>query len=103
MAVTSVKRTPLLPDVPTVIESGLPGFEASTYFGLFAPPGTPRGIVQRLHKEVVVALQNPKVKARFASQGAEPVGSRLEALAALIKSEIVTWNRVVDAGQIKLD
>jgi tripartite-type tricarboxylate transporter receptor subunit TctC len=103
MAVTSAKRTALLPDVPTVIESGLPGFETSTYFGLFAPAGTPREIVQRLHKEVIVALQSPDVKERFASQGAEPVGGTPEALAALIKSETVRWKRVIEAGQIKLD
>lgn len=103
MAVTSTRRTPLLPEVPTVIESGLPGFETSTYFGLFAPAGTPRDIVQRLQKEVAIALQSADVKERFASQGAEPVGGTSEALAALIKSETVKWKRVIEAGQIKLD
>ena len=103
LAVTSKERTPLLPNVPTVIESGLPGYEVSTYFGLFAPPGTPRDIVQRLHKEVVIAVLSADVKERFASQGAEPVGGTPEALSALIKSETVKWKRVIDAGQIKLD
>ena len=89
LAVTSTKRTPLLPNVPTVIESGLPDYEVNTYFGLFAPPGTPRDIVQRLQKEVVTAVQSADVRERFASQGAEPVGSTPEALSALIKSETV--------------
>ena len=103
LAVTSTKRTPLLPSVPTVIESGLPDYEVNTYFGLFAPPGTPRDIVQRLQKEAVIAVQSADVRERFASQGAEPVGGTPEALSALIKSETVKWERVIDAGQIKLD
>ena len=103
LAVTSTKRTPLLPSVPTVIESGLPDYEVNTYFGLFAPPGTPRDIVQRLQKEAVIAVQSADVRERFASQGAEPVGGTPEALSALIKSETVKWKRVIDAGQIKLD
>ena len=103
LAVTSLKRTPLLPNVPTVIESGLPDYEVNTYFGLFAPPGTPRNIVQRLQKEAVTAVQSADVRERFASQGAEPVGGTPEALSALIKSETVKWKRVIDAGQIKVD
>lgn len=103
LAVTSTKRTPLLPNVPTVIESGLPGYEVNTYFGLFAPPGTPRDIVQRLQREVAAAVQSAEVKERFASQGAEPVGGTPEALSALIRTETVKWKRVIDAGQIKLD
>jgi len=75
----------------------------NTYFGLFAPPSTPRDIVQRLHKEAVIAVLSADVKERFASQGAEPVGGTPEALSALIKSETVKWKRVIDAGQIKLD
>ena len=103
LAVTSIRRTPLLPNVPTVVESGLPDYVVNTYFGLFAPPGTPRDIVQRLQKESVIAVQSADVKERFASQGAEPVGGTPEALSALIKSETVKWKRVIDAGQIKLD
>ena len=103
LAVTSKQRTPLLPNVPTVIESGLPGYEVNTYFGLFAPPGTPREIVQRLQREAAAAVQSAEVKERFASQGAEPVGGTPEALSALIQSETVKWKRVIEAGQIKLD
>ena len=103
LAVTSTKRTPLLPNVPTVIESGLPGYEVNTYFGLFAPPGTPREIVQRLQREAANAVQSAEVKERFASQGAEPVGGTPEALSVLIRAETAKWKRVIEAGQIKLD
>ena len=103
LAVTSTKRSPLLPNVPTVIESGLPGYEVNTYFGLFAPSGTSRDIIQRLQREAAAAVQSSEVKERFASQGAEPVGGTPEALLALIKTESVKWNRVIDAVQIKLD
>ncbi len=103
LAVTATKRTPLLPNVPTVIESGLPDYEVNTYFGLFAPPGTPRDILQRLHREAVIAVQSAEVRERFASQGAEPVGGTPDALSVLIKSEAVKWKRVIDAGQIKVD
>ena len=103
LAVTSMKRTPLLPEVPTVIESGLPGYEVNTYFGLFAPPGTAREIVQRLQKEAATAVQSADVKERFASQGAEPVGGAPEALSALIRSETAKWKRVIEAGQIRVE
>ena len=103
LAVTSIKRTPLLPNVPTVIESGLPGYEVNTYFGLFAPPGTPREIVQRLQREASAAVQSADVKERFASQGAEPVGGTPEALSALIRTETAKWKRVIEAGQIKVE
>ncbi len=103
LAVTSAKRTPLLPNVPTVIESGLPGYEVNTYFGLFAPPGTPREIVQRLQREAAAAVQSADVKERFASQGAEPVGGSSEALSAMIRSETVKWKRAIEAGQIKVE
>ena len=103
LAVTSAKRTPLLPNVPTVIESGLPGYEVNTYFGLFAPSGTPREILQRLQREAAAAVQSPEVKERFAGQGAEPVGGTPEALSALIRAETAKWKRVIEAGQIKVD
>jgi tripartite-type tricarboxylate transporter receptor subunit TctC len=103
LAVTSTKRSTLLPDVPTVIESGLPGYEANTYFGLFAPANTPRGIVDRLQSEVAKAVQSNDVKERFASQGAEVVGGTPAALAALMKSEAEKWKRVIAAAEVKVD
>lgn len=75
----------------------------NTYFGLFAPRGTPRDIIQRLQREASAAVQSAEVKERFASQGAEPVGGTAEALSALIKTETEKWKRVIEAGQTKLD
>lgn len=103
LAVTSTKRTALLPDIPTVIESGLPGYEVNTYFGLFAPAGTPREIVQRLQREAAAAVQSADVRDRFAGQGAEPVGGTPEALTAFIRSETEKWKRVIDSGHVKAE
>ncbi len=103
LAVTSAKRSPLLPEVPTVMESGLPGYEVNTYFALFAPANTPREIAEKLQSEVAKAVQSPEVRERFASQGAEVVGGKPEALATLVKSEAQKWKRVIDAAQVRLD
>lgn len=103
LAVTSAKRSSLLPDVPTVTQSGLPDYVVDTYFGLYAPMGTPRDIVDRLHREMATAVQSAEVKERFASQGAEPVGGTPAALSTLMKAEAEKWRRVIAAGQIKLD
>jgi tripartite-type tricarboxylate transporter receptor subunit TctC len=102
LAVTSTTRTSLLPEIPTVIESGLPGYEVNTYFGLFAPAGTPREIITRIQREAATAVQSSDVRERFASQGAEPVGSTPEALTTLIRSETEKWKRVIDSGRIKV-
>ena len=74
LAVTSATRTPLLPNVPTVIEAGLPGYEVNTYFGLFAPAGLPKEIQQRLLREAQTAVNSADARERFAAQGTEPVG-----------------------------
>ncbi|HPV23979.1 MAG TPA: tripartite tricarboxylate transporter substrate-binding protein, partial [Casimicrobium sp.] len=103
LAVTSTTRTSLLPEIPTVIESGLPGYEVNTYFGLFAPAGTPREIITRIQREAATAVQSSDVRERFASQGAEPVGSTPEALTTLIRSETEKWKRVIDSGRIKVE
>lgn len=103
LAVTSAARTPLLPSVPTVIESGLPGYEVNTYFGLFGPAGLSRDIQQRLLREVQVAVNSADARERFAAQGTEPVGGTPDALAALMRSETVKWKRVIDAGQVRVE
>ena len=98
--VTSAKRASGAPDIPTIAEAGVPGYEAVTWFGLLAPAGTPREIVTRLHAEVVRALQDPAVKKRFIDDGAEPTPSGSpEDFAALIRTEIAKWAKVIkDAG-----
>jgi tripartite-type tricarboxylate transporter receptor subunit TctC len=103
LAVTSSKRSPALPDVPTIAEAGLPGFEASSWFGVFAPAGTPPEIIARLNKEIVKALSSAELKERLAGQGAEAVGDSPEQFAAHIKSETAKWAKVVKASGATVD
>jgi tripartite-type tricarboxylate transporter receptor subunit TctC len=103
LAVTSSKRSPALPDVPTIAEAGLPGFEASSWFGVFAPAGTPPELIARLNKEIVKALSSAELKERLAGQGAEAVGDSPEQFAAHIKSETAKWAKVVKASGATVD
>ncbi len=99
VAVTSAKRSRALPDLPTVAESGVPGYEASTWYGLLAPVHTPGAAIARLHDEVVAILAKPALREKLAGQGFEPVGDSPEEFAAYIKSEIAKWSKVIrDAG-----
>jgi tripartite-type tricarboxylate transporter receptor subunit TctC len=101
LAVTSAKRSEALPEVPTVAESGLPGYDSTQWYGVLAPAGTSRAIVARLHDEIVRALREPEVRQRLAADGAEPVGSSPEEFAAFIKSEIDKWAKVASAAGIR--
>lgn len=103
LAMSSPKRSPFMPDLPTISESGVPGYEAIQWFGLLAPVGTPKAIVERLQAETARILQTPVMKERLAIEGAEPVGSDPEAFAALIKAEMVKWSDVAKAAGIKPD
>ena len=99
IAITSVKRSALLPEVPTIAESGLPGFDVQTYYGLSAPAGIPPPIRTRLAEEAVRAVRAPDAKARLLDDGCEPVGSSPAEFEKVIKSEITKWRKVVqDAG-----
>ena len=95
LAVTSAKRAPELPNVPTVAEAGVKGFEATSWFGLFAPAGTPPAIIARLDDAVIKALASPEVQKKLGEQGAEPHGEKPEQFAAYIKAESAKWGRVV--------
>ena len=99
IAVSSVKRTPLMPDVPTVAETGLTGFEVLGWFALLAPAKTPPEIVRRLNQDVNAAIARPAIVARFAELGAEPLGGTPDQAAAFIKAEHDKWGKIIrDAG-----
>ena len=103
LAVTGARRSPALPDVPTIAEQGFPGVEATAWYGVLAPAKTPRPIVTRLHDETVKALKLPDVKERLDGLGFEIVGSTPEEFGAYIKSEIKKWEKVVKASGAKPD
>ena len=106
IAVTSLRRHPMLPDVPTIAESGVPGleqFEASSWQGLFAPAATPPAVTVRLNMEVLKALDSPDIKEFFGSQGFIVGGSSPEQFKALIETEVPKWQRVVKAANVKIE
>ena len=96
--VTSAQRSPAAPDLPTIAEQGVPGYEAVQWYGLMAPAGTPREIVGRLHKGVAAALQDARVREQFAASGADPVGNTPDEMAALVRSDMAKWAKVVKAA-----
>ena len=103
LAVTGAQRSPAMPDVPTIAESGFPGFEASAWYGVLAPAGTPKAVVTRLNAEILRALKIPEVKERLENVGFEIVGSTPEAFGVYMKSEIAKWAKVVKASGIKAE
>jgi len=103
LAVTSLKRSPAVPDLPTIAESGYPGFEVTLWQGLLAPAGTSATIVRKLHLETVKVLALADVRARFADLGMEVLGNSPEEFAAAIKSEIPKWAKLIAESGIKPD
>jgi tripartite-type tricarboxylate transporter receptor subunit TctC len=101
IAMTGAKRSPAAPEIPTMIESGLPGFEVSTGFGMFVPAGTPKPIIDTVHAAIVKTLQMPEVRERLSKQGADPVGSTPAEYEAFVRSEIAKWMKVVKEAGIK--
>jgi len=95
IAVSSAKRARELPEVPTIAESGYKGFEASTWYGLLAPAGTPAAIIARLNAEVNRVLKTPEVRERLTAEGGEPLGGSPEQFASFLKTEHAKWGRVV--------
>jgi tripartite-type tricarboxylate transporter receptor subunit TctC len=102
LAVTSAKRSKLLPQLPTIAET-LPGYSASGWYGLLAPAATPKTIIERLNAEAVKALRSPEVVDNLSSQGAEPVASSPEEFTTFIRSEIDKWANVVKAANMKVN
>ena len=103
LGITSSSRDPTLPDVPTIAESGLPGYELLEYQGIVAPAGTPGAVISRLHQEIVKALASPDLKERFTSSGTYVVGSTPEEFAIHLKKQLTTWAKVIKAAGIRLD
>jgi tripartite-type tricarboxylate transporter receptor subunit TctC len=101
LAVTTKKRTAVLPDLPTMMESGVPDFDTSQWFGILGPARTPRAIVDRLNQSIARSSTSPDVKARFAAEGVEVVNSSPEEFAAVIKRELVQWAEVIKAAGIQ--
>jgi tripartite-type tricarboxylate transporter receptor subunit TctC len=103
LAVTTAKRSAVAPDVPTLSESGLAGYEVGSWQGVFAPAGTPPAIVRRLNAEIVKIINMPDVKEKLIGLGAEPVGNTSEEFAALVRTEVVKWAEVVKKSGAKVD
>ncbi len=103
LAVTSAQRSPAAPDIPTIAESGLPGFEATSWFALLGAPGIPREVQMRINAETLKVMAMPDVKDRLAKLGLEPNPGTPEALAALIQAETVKWARVVKESGAKIE
>ncbi|MDM0032705.1 tripartite tricarboxylate transporter substrate binding protein [Variovorax sp. J22P271] len=103
LAVTTAKRSPALPDVPTIAEAGVPGYEATSWFGLLAPAGTPAPVLAKLNASILKALADPEVKKKLAEQGAEPHGEQPAQFAAFIESETLKWGKVVKESGASLD
>ena len=103
LAVTTAKRWPGAPDIPTMAEAGIPGYEASAWFGLLAPASTPKAVVELLQKNITSILRMPEVEKMFLEQGAEPVGNTPEEFGRLIASELQKWGRVIASTAVKLE
>lgn len=103
LAVTSAKRSALIPELPTVIESGLPGFEVIGWYGVLAPAGTPPAIVNRLHAEIIKVLALRDIRERIAGDGAEVVGDTPAQFAAFLKTDIARWAPLIKQSGARLE
>ena len=103
LAVTTAARSSVAPEVPTMAEAGLPGYEIGSWQGVFAPAGTPPDIVKRLNAEIVKIINSPDVKQKLVALGAEPAPNTPEEFSAMVKSEVVKWADVVKKSGAKVD
>jgi tripartite-type tricarboxylate transporter receptor subunit TctC len=101
LAVTGKRRSTIIPDLPTMIEAGVPGYQAGTWYGILAPAGTPGAIISRLNTELVKIVATPEIRNQFASQGIEPGGDRPEEFAALIRDDFNKWSKLIKEAKIK--
>jgi tripartite-type tricarboxylate transporter receptor subunit TctC len=103
LGVSTSKRSPVLPDEPTIAESAVPGFESSVWFGLFAPAGTPKAVVDLLNSKVNAALAPPEVREGFLKVGNEPAGGGPDVLAAKVQTELQKWTTIVREKNIRIE
>lgn len=103
LGITSAKRSAAVPGLPTLAESGLPGFESSTWFALLGPAGTPRGIVTRLNAAIRKIGQLPEIRERIAEQGAEPMDGTPEQVDTHVRAEIAKWAKIVAASGARVE
>jgi len=103
IAVTGSKRSPLYPQVPTIAESGVSGFEITQWYGFFAPAKTPREIVDKLNKEIVAIMKDPDTAKKFADQGADIVTGSPEDFGKLVQSELAKWSKFIKEAKITAD
>ena len=103
LAVTGSTRTPALPELPTVAEAGVPGYEASTWYAMFVPANTPAPIVERLHRDVAAVAKSGEIRKQLTTVGIDPVGGTPEQLAKYLRSELLKWGKVAKASGAKAD
>jgi len=103
IAITSPTRQPYVPDLPTVTESGVPGFEVSSWYGLFAPAGTPASVIAKVNADLHKIMAQPEVREQFISRGDEPFAGTPEQAGNYLKSEIAKWNKVIKSASIKAE
>ena len=103
LAVSTAKRSSALPEVPTISEAGLPGYDAASWYGLFAPAGIPKNVLGVLSKEIVRIMQVPEVRQRFSGDGFEPVGGTPDQFAKFVRTEIAKWEKIIKTAGLKGD
>ena len=103
IGVSGTQRSALLPEVPTVAESGVPGYEVNVWFGMQVPAGTPKPVVEKLNRDVVTLLKEPDVVKRFRDQGVEVVASTPEQFSTLVKSEVAKWTQLIREANIRIE
>jgi tripartite-type tricarboxylate transporter receptor subunit TctC len=103
LGVSSAKRSPLAPELPTIAEAGIPGFEYATWYGMLVPAGTPRPIIERIQGDTTKSIQAPQVRERFSGQGLEVYGNSPAEFQAYLGAELVKWDKLVRAAAVRLD
>ncbi len=98
-----MKRSPLFPEMPTIAEAGVKGYEANNWNGVVAPAGTPRAVIEKLQREIVATLQEPAIADRMAKAGLEPVGDTPAQFAQYLKAEAAKWGKLVKSAGIKAE